>query len=107
MGLVSGIFFHRADWLGGYAAWPRRMLRLAHVSCFGIGGLNLAFALTIGTAEGTAHWLASRLLLLALVGMPGVCCLAAWRPALRHAFAVPVLAVVVVAAIVLAGLGRP
>ena len=43
-GAIPGLFFHGSDWLGGYASWPRRMIRLGHVAFFGIGFLNLAFA---------------------------------------------------------------
>ncbi len=32
MGLVIGVKFQREDWLGGYNAFPRRMVRLAHVA---------------------------------------------------------------------------
>lgn len=35
-GAVPGLFLHRGDWLGGCTAWPRRMVRLAHISFFGI-----------------------------------------------------------------------
>ena len=27
-GAATGLFFHRKDWLGGYASWRRRPLRL-------------------------------------------------------------------------------
>ena len=50
-GAIPGIFFHNANWLGGYSSWERRMIRLAHISFFGIGALNLAFALTVYMLE--------------------------------------------------------
>ena len=28
-GVIPGLFFHNSDWLGGYASWQRRMIRLA------------------------------------------------------------------------------
>jgi hypothetical protein len=43
-GAITGLFFHNSDWLGGYASWQRRMIRLAH-----IGFINLSFALTART----------------------------------------------------------
>ena len=46
-GAIPGLFFHRDDWLGGYASWQRRMIRLAHIAFFGIGFLNLGFALNM------------------------------------------------------------
>jgi len=36
-GCAIGLFFHRADWLGGYASFRRRMTRLGHISFFGLG----------------------------------------------------------------------
>ena len=46
-GMVLGLFFHRENWLGGYASFKRRMYRLAHISCFGLGAVNLLFCLTV------------------------------------------------------------
>jgi len=94
-GSLQGLFFHREDWLGGYASWTRRMLRLGHVSFFGIGLLNLAFALTLGgpATDPRALW-CSRLFLLAAVAMPVLCYVSAFRPSFRHLFFVPVLSVI-------------
>ncbi len=95
-GVVPGLFFHQGDWLGGYASWPRRLIRLAHIAFFGIGLLNIAFALTVkalGLAGGLAA--ASALLIVGAVTMPGVCYLSAWKPAGRHLFFIPALSVTV------------
>src|SRR6185436_1938733 len=46
-GMVLGMFFHREDWLGGYASLRRRMYRLGHISFFGLGAVNLFFWLTM------------------------------------------------------------
>ncbi len=93
-GATTGLFFARPDWLGGYASWPRRMVRLGHVSFFGLGFLNLGYGLTVpalGLERGAA---APALLLVAgAVAMPLVCYLSAWRPPFRHLFCVPVTAV--------------
>jgi hypothetical protein len=99
-GAVPGLFFHAEGWLGGYASWRRRMVRLGHVAWFGIGGLNLAFALTaraLGIEDGLAA--PSALLIVGLVAMPLVCYLSAWRPASRHAFFVPAGAVTLAVAL--------
>lgn len=93
-GALPGLFFHRGDWLGGYASWTRRMIRLAHVSFFGIGFLNLAFGLTcqlLGLKSGLT--VPSTLLLVGAVTMPLVCYLSAWRPSFRHIFFIPVCSV--------------
>ena len=46
-GAVIGLFFHREEWAGGYGSYRRRMLRLGHISFFGIGILNFLFAMTL------------------------------------------------------------
>ena len=89
-GAVPGMFFHKENWLGGYASWQRRLVRLAHISFFGIGFLNLAFALTsrqLGLESGII--IPSVLLITGVVTMPLVCYLSAWKPLFRHAFFIP------------------
>jgi len=95
-GAALGLFFHRDNWLGGYASWPRRMLRLGHISFFGIGLINLAFAVSVPALalDQVPVW-PSRLFILALITMPSLCYASAfWKPA-RHLFFVPVLCVIV------------
>ena len=91
-GTAQGLGFHREGWLGGYASWPRRMLRLGHVSFFGVAFLNLAYAQTLllrGTENAAA--LGSWLLICGAVAMPTVCYLSAWRRDFRHLFFIPVV----------------
>ena len=89
-GAIPGLFFYRKDWLGGYTSWKRRMVRLAHISFFGIGFLNLSFALTARSLELTDGLQGtSVLLIVGAATMPTVCYLAAWKPALRNLFCVP------------------
>jgi hypothetical protein len=93
-GVVPGLFFHREAWLDGYASWPRRMIRLGHISFFGIGLLNLAAAVTADTAGvrgGLA--VASGSLIVGAVAMPTVCYLSAWKQSFRHLFFIPASAV--------------
>jgi hypothetical protein len=93
-GAVAGLFFHNSDWLGGYASWPRRMIRLAHIAFFGLGFINLAFALTaraLGLDAGLQS--TSFLLIAGAVAMPTVCYLSAWKPIFRHLFFIPALSV--------------
>jgi hypothetical protein len=107
-GAVPGMFFHAEGWLGGYASWPRRMLRLAHVAFFGIGFVNLSFALTaraLGLADGLA--LPSALLLAAAAAMPAVCYAAAFRPGFRRLFPVPASCLTLGIALFLWRLVRP
>lgn len=92
-GAVIGLFFLKSGWLGGYGSRPRRLVRLGHISFFGIGLLNLFFALSLGPLAlppESARW-GSLALLLALLTMPTCCFLTAWKPPCRHLFPIPVL----------------
>jgi len=89
-GIASGLFFHREAWLGGYGSWPRRMMRLGHISFFGIAALNLGFALTVRRFGWHTTHEASACLAAANVLMPAVCFGAAWRPRVRQLFFLPV-----------------
>ena len=95
-GAVLGLFFHQHDWLGGYGSWRRRMVRLGHISFFGIGLVNLAFALTVrvlGIENGTAA--SSWLMIVAAATMPLVCYLSAARVFFRNLFFIPALSLTV------------
>ena len=94
-GAALGLFFHRENWMGGYASRRRRLARLGHISFFGLGFLNLLFAFTsqVVTLPDRAASLAAGALIAAAVAMPTCCFLAAWRPSFRHLFAVPVVSV--------------
>jgi len=87
-GAIPGLFFYRFDWLGGYTSWPRRLIRLGHISFFGIGFLNLGLGLT-GHLLGIASPAASVLMLTGAVTMPLLCYISAFRPAFRHLFFIP------------------
>jgi hypothetical protein len=94
-GAVIGVFFHREDWAGGYASYRRRMLRLGHIAFFGLGFINLFFALTLEriALPSINVQIASAGLLLGVITMPLICFLSACRKPIRHLFPVPVLAV--------------
>jgi hypothetical protein len=95
-GAATGLFFHDQDWLGGYGSWPRRMIRLGHISFFGIGLLNVAAGLTaraLGLTKGLG--VASGLLILGAATMPLVCYLSAWRVTFRHLFFIPAVSVTI------------
>ena len=95
-GAAVGLGFHQDHWLGGYASWRRRMVRLGHIAFFGIGILNILYGVTIATLGWGVRWqIGSWTLALAGVLMPATCFLAAWRKPLRHLFVVPVLCVVI------------
>ncbi|WP_372847033.1 hypothetical protein [Pontiella sp.] len=92
-GAIPGLFFHNQDWLGGYTSWPRRLIRLAHISFFGIGFLNLGMGLTGKMLGIESYAAASASMLAGAVLMPTVCYLSAFKPALRHLFFIPAGAV--------------
>ncbi len=96
-GALLGARFHREDWLGGYASFKRRLLRLGHISFVGLGVLNILFA---GSARPLEHGgdsiaIASAAFLVGGVAMPLACALVAFRPALKPVFAAPVVSLLV------------
>ena len=101
-GAWVGVFFYDRDWLGGCSAWPRRMVRLGHVSLVGTGLLNLGFVFSVTHLGMTPiPRAASLLFVVGGVTMPLVCFLAAWRDGFRHWSFVPVAALVLASADVL------
>lgn len=96
-GAVIGLSFHKEDWLGGYSSYPRRLLRLGHISFFGLGLLNALFAVTIALVpfpELTVR-VASLGLLIGAITMPLCCFASAWRKPLRVFFPIPVVSVLI------------
>ena len=94
-GAVIGLFFHKEEWAGGYGSFRRRMIRLGHISFFGIGFLNLMFGLTLKAITLPVFHIsiASIGFLIGMITMPLCCFLTAWRKPFRHLFPVPVLSV--------------
>ena len=103
-GAAQGLFFHGQSWLGGYGSWRRRMLRLGHISFFGIAFLNLGFAVTVTlVGEADASVWAARLLIAGAIGMPAICYLSAFREGFRHWFVLPVFCLTAAVLLVLRG----
>ena len=95
-GMVMGMFFHRENWLGGYASFKRRMYRLGHISFFGLGVLNLMFCFTVQhfMLTGTAiHW-ASLAFVIGAIAMPICCAIMASFPKATMIFSVPVVSLI-------------
>ena len=89
-GALMGLFFHRENWLGGYGSFPRRMLRLGHIACFGLGLINILFALTAATLPLSPRAdAASLLLVVGMITMPTTCFLTSWKRRFRHLFFIP------------------
>ena len=109
IGAAMGLFFHQEEWLGGYASFRRRMLRLGHFSLFGLGFMNLLFALSASALalSSTHARLASVSFIAGAITMPGCCFLTVvWKP-FRHLFPIPVGCVLVGILAVLTGKGAP
>jgi len=89
-GAVIGLFFQREEWLGGYSCYRRRLLRLGHISFFGLGFTNILFGLT-GRVLLTVPGTAAVLMIASAVTMPICCFLTAWRMRFRILFPLPVI----------------
>lgn len=89
-GALIGLRFGHEQWLGGYASWSRRMVRLGHIAFIGVGLLNLAYAITVGPL----HWRGTPAMSISLASanalMPAICFLSAWKRSLVPLFCVPV-----------------
>lgn len=96
-GMALGMFFHRENWLGGYASLKRRMYRLAHISFFGLGAVNLFFWLTVRNIPISGPFLdiASWAFVIGAVTMPVCCVIMAHFPKLHLIFSVPVISLLV------------
>jgi len=100
LGFVSGAWigmrFDKADWLGGYNALRRRMIRLGHIALVALGALNVLFAQRAAHLSLTPQLtsVASTALLIGCFSMPACCFLHAWRPVFKPLFAIPVTALI-------------
>ena len=94
-GAAIGLFFHKEEWMGGYASLRRRMIRLGHIAFFGLGIINVLFALSLVAFPIPAGYarIASAGFAVSLVTMPACCFMTAWRTGSRYLFPIPVAAV--------------
>lgn len=94
-GATLGLFFHDERWMGGYASFRRRLMRLGHIAFFGLGILNVLFALSVTALSVPRPYdrVASAGFAVGAVTMPVCCFLTAWRGGFRYLFPIPVLAV--------------
>jgi hypothetical protein len=101
-GLVMGLWSFDGPvpvpgWLGDYGSTARRLVRLGHIACFGVGILNLLLA---AEAErkvflgSTSRW-ASQLMNLGNIGLPLGLFVAAVVPPAKYLLALPAMAVTI------------
>ena len=91
-GTLIGLKFYQAEWLGGYASWRRRMIRLGHIAFLGTSLLCLALVFSASQLGMEAvPPTAGYGMLVGAIAMPTVCMLSAYRQSFRHWFAVPVI----------------
>ena len=92
-GMILGMFFRGENWLGGYASFKRRLYRLAHVSFFGLGAVNLLFWLSMEKISGSElpTEAASWAFIIGGVTMPLCCVIMAHCRQAHLIFSVPVL----------------
>lgn len=92
-GTIQGLFFADENWLGGYSSWPRRMLRLGHISFFGLPLLDLALIMSadhLKLTEADMLW-TERLMIGAMICMPSICYLSAYKKHFKNLFFIPVI----------------
>jgi len=97
-GATIGLYFHREDFLGGYASFRRRILRLGHIALAALGMINILYGLSPMASEPSyGAQVASVGFIVGGVTMPAVCFLSSWRAGFRHLFFIPVSALVIAA----------
>lgn len=101
-GAAIGTRFHGEDFLGGYASFARRMLRLGHIALIALGLLNVVYGITPTSAVSHAP-LAAGCFAAGAVLMPLLCFLTAWRAWWRRLFFLPVVTLVVAATLMIVG----
>jgi hypothetical protein len=107
-GALIGLFFHRDDFLGGYASFSRRLLRLGHIAQAALGMMNVLYGLSPWPVPATAEAaIADWAFVVGGVSMPAVCFLSAWKEPFRHLFFIPVTALIVAAVATLRGVPCP
>jgi len=92
-GAIIGLYFRQPGYLGGYDALPRRLVRLGHISFYGLGSINIMYGLSkpylvwaVGYVE-LAEWG----LIIGALTMPAACFLTAWHEKLHYTFFIPVI----------------
>jgi hypothetical protein len=95
-GAILGLFFHRDDFLGGYASFRRRIVRLGHIAMAALGMINVLYALSFPAPNASLEGqIASIAFVVGGVSMPAVCFLTGWKSFFRYIFFIPVASLIV------------
>jgi hypothetical protein len=98
-GAILGLFFYRDDFLGGYASFRRRIVRLGHIALAALGMINILFSISPMASEPSPQKsIAAVGFIVGGVAMPAVCFLTAWRVGFRYLFFIPVTALIIAVA---------
>ena len=103
-GAGLGLFFHEDDFLGGYASFPRRLIRLGHIALAALGMVNLLFALSPWPEQ--SHWQTAPASMSWIIGaatMPASCFLTGWKKTFRPLFVIPVSSLILAVTLTLWG----
>lgn len=107
-GAWLGLSFRRPDYLGGYDSLSRCLVRLGHISCLGLGIVNILFGLcedriALSPSQMCAcAWL----FIVGGVSMPVSCFATAVRNRLHPLFAIPVLSLLTASGLTIWGVLR-
>src|SRR5437867_13417647 len=90
-GAALGMCFYREDFLGGYASFRRRILRLGHIALAALGMINILYSLSpLASEPSLGTRVASFGFIIGGITMPAVCFLTSWRAGFRRLFFIPV-----------------
>lgn len=101
VGALIGLGFHRESFLGGYASFRRRVIRLGHIALVALGMLNILFAVAVPISSPGR--VAGYLLMAGAITMPMVCFLSGWRSGFRSIFFIPVTCLIAAITLILIG----
>jgi hypothetical protein len=105
-GAGLGMYFHHAEFWGGYTSFRRRIVRLGHIALAALGMMNVLFSVAVPVRPSMTIRAASVLLVIGAVSMGSVCFLTGWREGFRRLFFIPVTCLVLAVALILAA-GAP
>jgi hypothetical protein len=111
LGMVMGLWSFDGPmlaptFLGEYGSTARRLARLGHIACFGLGFINLLLARELPSLPARSRRLAGWAMNAGNIGLPAVLLIAsAWEP-IKFLLPLPATCVLVALALTAKGVGR-